>query len=499
MCYCFQAEGNSALGAEHDSVWLLDEELGQPVEVPLTVVALEMTPLQAAMPPPFGTSEKEGGHNTKSLGMNRKPVGSRRRQLVFADPQVQISDRAMKEQIGNRLAETLDLSQVLLDLPFLTKRATPDQLFNAPCGSLPHADLQSLWKQRAVLSVLPARGEKQRREKAEVEEARGESEQDREVLRTERKHSGMREVSSESGLQPAEASSVLDVILDMSKEDKLISDVITPISRWSPQADAQTLMEPIAEENIEMPEVQTDTGSSNTLSWISSNLQRFAEVTFDSLLPPEADRTIAAHTFYKLLELLSAGQKVTLAADETKSLEEGEADTEQTSGGSDSPAGRESPEPRGGMVRIELEWEIPMLVTLPIQVQPDLAHQPFPFLDTTLPDLGIQESEVKERVVWVDTKKTQVKNKAGKLKEKEITILEVRVKAQKPGEKQLQEVLYSTEAHTDRSFCRTGMNILPWKQTCTGENGLTPVQMTMALDMENQQPVFTEAQGQREI
>jgi len=32
-------------------------------------------------------------------------------------------------------------------------------------------------------------------------------------------------------------------------------------------------------------------------------------------------------------------------------------------------------------------------------------------------------SEVKERVVWVDTKKTQVKNKAGK--EKEVTILEV--------------------------------------------------------------------------
>uniref|UniRef100_A0A3B4UZZ0 Si:ch211-196f5.2 n=1 Tax=Seriola dumerili TaxID=41447 RepID=A0A3B4UZZ0_SERDU len=134
-------------------------------------------------------------------------------------------------------------------------------------------------------------------------------------------------------------------------------------------------------------------------------------------------------------------------------------------------------------VCVELECEIPMSVTLPIQVQPDLTHQPFPFLDTTLADLGIQESEVKERVVWVDTKKTQVKNKAGKLKEKEITILEVRVKAQKPGDKKLQEVLYSTEAHTDRSFCRTGMNILPWKQRCTG------------LEV----PDFTEAQGQQDV
>lgn len=41
----------------------------------------------------------------------RKAGGGRRRQLVFADPQVQISDRAMKEQIGNPLAETLDLVQ----------------------------------------------------------------------------------------------------------------------------------------------------------------------------------------------------------------------------------------------------------------------------------------------------------------------------------------------------------------------------------------------------
>lgn len=81
----------------------------------------------------------------------------------------------------------------------------------------------------------------------------------------------------------------------------------------------------------------------------------------------------------------------------------------------------------------------------------------------------VLRSAVKERVVWVDTKRTQVKSKSGKLKEKEITILEVRVKAQIPGDKKTQEVLYSTESHTDRSFCRTGVDILPWKShTQTG-------------------------------
>lgn len=37
-------------------------------------------------------------------------------------------------------------------------------------------------------------------------------------------------------------------------------------------------------------------------------------------------------------------------------------------------------------------------------------------------------SEVKETVVWFDTKKTEIKTKAGKLNEEEITVLEVQYK-----------------------------------------------------------------------
>lgn len=68
--YCFHVVSRlkeTALGAERDSVWLLDEESGQPVEVPLTAVAQEMTPAQVAMPtPPSGASEKEGDRATES-------------------------------------------------------------------------------------------------------------------------------------------------------------------------------------------------------------------------------------------------------------------------------------------------------------------------------------------------------------------------------------------------------------------------------------------------
>ncbi|XP_074549086.1 REC8 meiotic recombination protein b [Halichoeres trimaculatus] len=300
----------TVLGAERDSVWLLDEDPGHPVEVPLAAVALEMTPQHVALPAPASWAS---GTERENVGFSRchqvvpplKKPGGRRRQLVFADPEVQLSDRAMKEQIRNPQAETLDLSEVLLDLPSLTKQAAPAQLFAAPCGTLLHTDLQALWKKCA--SLIPILGAF---EDEELEgEANRESEQDREILRTERKrrYSSMKEISSESGLQLAEGSSALDVNLEMAKEDRSVSGVVTPVSRWSPHEEAPLQMEAIAEENIEMPEAQNDADSRDLLSLISSILQRFGEVTFVSLVPPEADRATAAQTLYKLLELLSTG------------------------------------------------------------------------------------------------------------------------------------------------------------------------------------------------
>ncbi|XP_076826787.1 uncharacterized protein LOC143473605 [Brachyhypopomus gauderio] len=136
------------------------------------------------------------------------------------------------------------------------------------------------------------------------------------------------------------------------------------------------------------------------------------------------------------------------------------------------------------MVRVEVEKEIPMCVSLPIEViSPE---QNFPFLNTTLADLGIEESAVKEQVVWVDTKRTQVRSRSGKLKEKEVTVLEVRVRAQPPGRDKCQEVLYSTESHTDRAYCRSGVAILPWPYLLPAENGLQPVEMTLAVDTQAQ-------------
>ncbi|KAF7213687.1 REC8 meiotic recombination protein b isoform X1 [Nothobranchius furzeri] len=290
------------VGAEQDSERLQDEETGQPVELPLKAISVERTPPHVAMPSEI--IEDEGGQSPcEGVGVPpvKKHRGRRRRQLVFVDLEVQMSDKEMQEQIVNQKTETNDLFEVLLNLSSLTHHVAPAQLFSAPCGPLLHPDLLLLWKQHASLAILP--------ESEEVLGAGGESEQDMEVLRDERKrrHSRMKETSSESGLQPSEGPSEMDVVLDMSKNDRSGSDVITPASRWSPQVDANPSMEPIAEENIEMPEAET-LASRNSLSWISSILQRLEVVTFDSVLPPEADRSAAAQMLYKLLEMLSAHQ-----------------------------------------------------------------------------------------------------------------------------------------------------------------------------------------------
>ncbi|CAL8321086.1 unnamed protein product [Boreogadus saida] len=310
--------------ADTDSVWILDEETGQPFAVPLA--SREMTPLSVAVVdvPPEGSSGRGRGSEKGTepvaesstggeadapprRGRRGCVVGGRRRQLVFADSEVQIPERAMRRQLENLLAETLSPAEVLLPVHFLAKSARPDQLFSTPSTVLYHPDLLSLWKQGSHS------GHDGRLGGEEEEEVLG-SEQDRETLRR-RRESSFREIprySAEPGLQLTDASSVSDIPLDVSRGDKSHSDIVTPASRRSPQGEVQDLMQPIAEEYVEMPELSQTHAQSGDLSapellrLVSFLLQRIGQVTFDTLLPPEASRSHTAHTLSKLLELVSS-------------------------------------------------------------------------------------------------------------------------------------------------------------------------------------------------
>ncbi|XP_041094796.1 uncharacterized protein si:ch211-196f5.2 [Polyodon spathula] len=119
------------------------------------------------------------------------------------------------------------------------------------------------------------------------------------------------------------------------------------------------------------------------------------------------------------------------------------------------------PNTLASMPRSEVCVAMPLCVPLPVEVL--CPEQAFPFLDLTLTDLGVDPGSVRERVVWVDSKRTWSRSASGKVREREALVLEVRVTAQRPGPGgQTQEILYGTETHSQRRYFKTVMEVQPW-------------------------------------
>ncbi|KAJ8277535.1 hypothetical protein GJAV_G00076270 [Gymnothorax javanicus] len=293
-----------------ETVWLLDEETGHPVEVPVLGAQTETTPSSIVIPvaPPTRPNEKsEGEGSSGSVLFNDEIVSKRprgRRQLLFMDPNMQIPQDAMQAQIQNTLVETTSL--VLLAGPS-QHRLSPAELLNMPCSSNFHPDIMALWT-RSISLPPSAEGRK-----AEEGELMPESERDMEVVRkesTKHKDSGIREVSAEliESALASEASAVSEILLEVPKDDQP-QDQITPIRRWSPIEGAPVPMEGIPEEHVELPprvmgELVVTTESLQEL--ICHYLMRNGKVYFESLLPPETNRSTAAQVFCIVLELVSA-------------------------------------------------------------------------------------------------------------------------------------------------------------------------------------------------
>ncbi|KTF96648.1 hypothetical protein cypCar_00012411 [Cyprinus carpio] len=293
-----------------NSECIVEEGNGRPTEVTLDRVAMEMTPPPITMPPTTEASERDVAmeRSSETLLVEQSVPPKRRgrkRQLIFADQITQISQDAMRQQINNPLIETQSLSDTLLSIP-ASRKSSAAVLLSTPCNLLIHPDLQALWKCCSVFSTLPHPSRKRRVQEEselwEMEKERG----------TERSRESSREVVRESGaaaLALSELSAGSDVPLDVSKGDKSQSDLITPTSRWSPIEEAPVSMEVILEEHVELPQGETELEmdvitTAELLRLINSFIKRFGKVCFHSLLPPEPERSTAAHLFYKILELL---------------------------------------------------------------------------------------------------------------------------------------------------------------------------------------------------
>ncbi|KAJ8374897.1 hypothetical protein SKAU_G00054770 [Synaphobranchus kaupii] len=292
-----------------ETIWLLDEETGQPVEVPVLGAQMEKTPPIISMPVspptrPSGVELERGGGSSSELLHSEVPSKRprRRRQLLFIDPDMQITQDAMQAQIQNTLVETTSLSQVLLERPFQHK-VSPAELLSIPCSTQFHPDILSQWKRAVVSSPCPPSAE---RRKAAEGDSEPEAERAMEVVRKEveggrKQDSSIKEVSAEliESALASEASAASEVLLEVSKEDQP-QDQITPVRRWSPVGG-------IPEEQVELPAGEMGEAVVTTeslLELVSHYLMHYGEVYFHSLLPSETDRSTAAHLLCTLLELV---------------------------------------------------------------------------------------------------------------------------------------------------------------------------------------------------
>ncbi|KAL4616660.1 hypothetical protein GN956_G21614 [Arapaima gigas] len=276
---------------EEEAVFLLDEEMGLPVELP-GAVPVEKTPSGVSLPPPSPDRERElEDERLRERAREREPpreevkvtTRRRRRQLLFIDEQTQISQEALREQINTPQTETRPLD--LIEPPS-HMRIPPAVLLNNPCLPL-HPDVLSLWQQAAV--VRPRR----------EPEPEAEPEMERDEISS-------REVSVDTLKWLLLFPVPSELFLEASDRD--VSHLAPPESRGSPVAELVPL-EGILEERAAPPPrelLEKAVDVEMLLEQVEEPLEQEGETTFHSLLPPGADRYVVARSFCALLELLSA-------------------------------------------------------------------------------------------------------------------------------------------------------------------------------------------------
>ncbi|KAF4089578.1 hypothetical protein AMELA_G00067510 [Ameiurus melas] len=222
----------------------------------------------------------------------------RKRQLVFMDEDIQISQEALQAQINDPSIETKSLTDVLIRPP--SQVSEPKVLLSNPCMSLP-GDILELWKQGAVIHHI--RPSKRHRE---VEDEDLEAIRERERGREEQEEGELREMPTEiveSGVSRYDTP-VSSLVMEVT--DKDIPPVETPETLRSPVPVSVCGLEDIPEERVpELEDVMMDVDPLSRMAAIGED-----EVTFHSLLPPRVRRRTIAQAFWRLLERIDMKEVV---------------------------------------------------------------------------------------------------------------------------------------------------------------------------------------------
>ncbi|KAM9390632.1 meiotic recombination protein REC8 homolog isoform 1-T1 [Salvelinus alpinus] len=314
---------STTLSSEDPTV-LPGEETELPMEMP-AALAEERTPVSVPLPPSTPgepeergmAGERERWRDSPTLQDVTPPVKQpRRRQLLFIDQETQITQEALQQQIDNTLIQTRPL--VVISGP--SKRTvSPADLLGNPCTTLP-PELLLPWKQVAVITALTgsallvgrtetdSESERERdRERVMEAEEEGDREQDGELSSKE----VPRELA-ESGLSQHDVSTRSPLSLEVSDRDmsRENSPLDTPESRGSPVPRSVSKLKDIPEEGEgplerEAEDIPLADLSAELLAAVTEPLEDHEGLLFP-LLPPLAQRSRVTHSFWNLLEMVTA-------------------------------------------------------------------------------------------------------------------------------------------------------------------------------------------------
>ncbi|KAK3567915.1 hypothetical protein QTP86_027268 [Hemibagrus guttatus] len=285
--------------------------MGEEVELPAMMpepAERERTPEPVPIPmsppsPERRERRRESPRLEEFVPIPEAPVEGRRRrkrQLVFIDEEIQISQEALQAQIDDPSIETRPLEDVLIRPP--SQVSEPKVLLSNPCMKLP-AEILELWKQGAVIP------RPRRRKEAEEEDL--EAVRERERGREEQEEGEFREMPTEiveSGVSRYDTP-VSSLVMEVT--DREISPLETPETRRSPVPVSVCGLEDIPEERV--PELEDGMMGVDPLRRMAAIGED--EATFHSLLPPRVTRKTIAQAFWRLLERIDT-KEVTVRQDE---------------------------------------------------------------------------------------------------------------------------------------------------------------------------------------
>ncbi|KAM7383401.1 hypothetical protein PAMP_003057 [Pampus punctatissimus] len=214
----------------------------------------------------------------------------RKRQLIFFDPETQLSQEVLQQQIDDPLTET---RRPHFPPPSSHRMPSAAELLNNPCSFLPE-EVLLLWRQAAV--ITPVSGSDLQVREGGPESTDSEKEREHEMAeREERDEPSTKEVPrdlAESEMFDISGPGTLPL---EGSEQREVSREISPM--YTSEREGSTL------QNIPEDDMLGLAESPGLMPELAEH--EAASVLFQSLLPPDADRRAVSNIFQRLLEALS--------------------------------------------------------------------------------------------------------------------------------------------------------------------------------------------------